>query len=65
MSLLLIKEMPSLCRGNLDLDNKSLEDFIFEFHYQFQQRGFFSIPALAIFKPNANSGCQVLLQKIL
>ncbi|AUB39391.1 hypothetical protein COO91_05384 [Nostoc flagelliforme CCNUN1] len=42
-----------------------MEYFIFEFHSQIQQCRFFYIPALAIFKSAANSGCQVLLQKIL
>ncbi|MEH2144878.1 hypothetical protein [Nostoc sp.] len=46
-------------------DNKSLEYLIFEFHSQIQQRRFFFIATLAIFKLAANSGCQVLLQKIL
>ncbi|WP_196517458.1 hypothetical protein [Nostoc sp. WHI] len=46
-------------------DNKSLEYLIFEFHTQIQQRQFFFIAAVAIFKLAANSGCQVLLQKIL
>ncbi|MBD2512722.1 hypothetical protein [Nostoc sp. ATCC 53789] len=60
-----IKEMKSLRRGTPAADNKSLEYLIFEFHSQIQQRQFFSIATLAIFKPAANSGCQVLLQKIL
>jgi hypothetical protein len=57
--------MKSSRRGIPDKDNKSLKDLIFKFNNQFQQRGFFFIAALAIFKPNVNSGCQVLLQKIL
>lgn len=60
-----IKEMKSLRRGTPATDNKSLEYLIFEFHCQIQQRQFFSIATLAIFKSAANSGCQVLLQKIL
>ncbi|MBD2523942.1 hypothetical protein [Nostoc sp. FACHB-133] len=60
-----IKEMKSLRRGTPAADNKSLEYLIFEFHCQIQQRQFFSIATLAIFKSSANSGCQVLLQKIL
>ncbi|MHC5896967.1 hypothetical protein [Nostoc sp.] len=57
--------MKSSRRGAPGADNKSLEYLIFEFHSQIQQRRFFSIAALAIFKSAAISGCQVLLQKIL
>ncbi|MHC5722931.1 MAG: hypothetical protein ACYTXY_02045 [Nostoc sp.] len=62
---MLTKEMKSPCKGAPGADNKSLKYFIFKFHSQIQQRRFFSIVALAIFKSAANSGCQVLLQKIL
>ncbi|MEH2408900.1 hypothetical protein [Nostoc sp.] len=62
---MLIKEMKSSHRFAPGADNKSLEYFIFEFHSQIQQCQFFSIAALAIFKSAANSGSQVLLQKIL
>jgi len=57
--------MKSPCKGAPVPDNKSLEYLIFKFHSQIHQRRFFSIVALAIFKSAANSGFQVLLQKIL
>ncbi|MEH2220804.1 MAG: hypothetical protein V7K72_27565 [Nostoc sp.] len=57
--------MKSLRRGDPGARYESLEYLIFEFHCQIQQRQFFSIDTLAIFKSTANSGCQVLLQKIL
>jgi hypothetical protein len=57
--------MQSLYRGDPSTDNKSLAYLIFEFHTQIQQRRFFSIAALAIFKLATNLRCQVLLQKIL
>jgi hypothetical protein len=63
--VLLIKEMESSRRGSPKADNKSLEYLIFQFHSQIPQRRFFSIAALAILKLAANSGCQVLLQKVL
>lgn len=57
--------MKSSLRGAISADNKSLEYLIFEFHSQIQQHRFFAIAALTIFKLATNSGCQVLLQKIL
>jgi hypothetical protein len=57
--------MKSSRTGAPSADNKSLEYFIFEFHSQIRQCRFFYIAALPIFKSAANSGCQVLLQKIL
>lgn len=57
--------MKSLRKGVPVSDNKSLEYLIFKFHSQIHQRRFFSIVTLAIFKSATNSGCQVLLQKIL
>ena len=57
--------MKSLRKGIPVPDNKSLEYLIFKFHSQIHQRRFFSIVTLAIFKSATNSGCQVLLQKIL